>query len=67
MLTHDVALAALHYRRKSATDQYAFEMAKENARRVTCGHKANIMKLTDGLFLTVFMRSRKNIPSSNRR
>jgi isocitrate dehydrogenase len=27
-------------------------MAKrKGARRITCGHKANIMKLTDGLFL----------------
>ncbi len=33
----------------------AFEYAKAQGRRkVTCVHKANIMKLTDGLFLSVF-------------
>jgi isocitrate dehydrogenase (NAD+) len=34
--------------------RFAFEYAKRNGRRlVTAGHKANIMKLTDGLFLQV--------------
>lgn len=42
----------------------AFEtaLAKE-ARRVTCVHKANIMKLTDGLFLETFYQVAKNYPS----
>lgn len=32
--------------------EYAFQYAKDNNRkRVTCVHKANIMKMTDGLFL----------------
>ena len=35
--------------------RYAFELArKENRKRVTCVHKANIMKATDGLFLNIF-------------
>lgn len=35
---------------------FAFNYAKENNRKkVTCVHKANIMKLSDGLFLEVFM------------
>lgn len=35
--------------------QFAFDYARQNGRRkVTCVHKANIMKLTDGLFLRVF-------------
>lgn len=35
--------------------RFAFEYAKKNGRRkVTAVHKANIMKLTDGLFLHVF-------------
>jgi isocitrate dehydrogenase len=35
--------------------RYAFEAAlRKGAKRVTCGHKANIMKLTDGLFLETF-------------
>ena len=33
----------------------AFEFAvKEGYKRVSCGHKANIMKLTDGMFLETF-------------
>ena len=35
--------------------RYAFEYAKKNNRhKVTCVHKANIMKLSDGLFLDCF-------------
>ncbi len=34
--------------------RYAFEYArKENRKKVTCVHKANIMKLTDGMFLKI--------------
>ncbi len=37
--------------------EFAFELAKERGRRlVTAGHKANIMKFTDGLFLEVARR-----------
>ena len=37
--------------------KYAFELAvKEKRKKVTCVHKANIMKYTDGLFLKVFGR-----------
>jgi isocitrate dehydrogenase len=43
--------------------KYAFEMAKKKgAKRITCGHKANIMKLTDGLFLEVFYEVAKEYP-----
>lgn len=36
--------------------QFAFDYAVQNGRRkVTCVHKANIMKLTDGLFLRTFL------------
>src|ERR1700744_2834998 len=43
--------------------KYAFEMAKKNgARRITCGHKANIMKLTDGLFLECFQEVAREYP-----
>jgi isocitrate dehydrogenase len=42
---------------------YAFEMAKKKGtRRITCGHKANIMKLTDGLFLDCFYEVAKLYP-----
>ena len=43
--------------------KYAFEMAKKkNSKRITCGHKANIMKITDGLFLEVFYEVAKEYP-----
>lgn len=57
MLTHDVALSRRFITRPGSMQviKYAFEMAKQkSARRITCGHKANIMKLTDGLFLECF-------------
>ncbi len=35
--------------------KFAFDYARQNGRKkITCVHKANIMKLTDGLFLRVF-------------
>jgi isocitrate dehydrogenase len=41
----------------------AFEMArKNNHKRITCCHKANIMKLTDGLFLDTFYKVAKDYP-----
>ncbi len=43
--------------------RYAFEMARrEKRKKVTCIHKANIMKLTDGLFLDVFREVAKEFP-----
>jgi isocitrate dehydrogenase len=35
---------------------------KKGSRRITCGHKANIMKITDGLFLEVFYEVAKEYP-----
>jgi isocitrate dehydrogenase len=65
MLTHDVALSRRFITRPGSLQvmKYAFEMArKKGARRITCGHKANIMKLTDGLFLQVFYEVAKAYP-----
>jgi isocitrate dehydrogenase len=65
MLTHDVALSRRFITRPGSMQviRYAFEMAeKKNARRITCGHKANIMKLTDGLFLECFYEVAKEFP-----
>ena len=65
MLTHDVALSRRFITRPGSLQliKYAFEMArKKKARRITCGHKANIMKLTDGLFLEVFYEVAKDYP-----
>jgi isocitrate dehydrogenase len=65
MLTHDVALSRRFITRPGSMQviKYAFEMAKKkNARRITCGHKANIMKITDGLFLECFYEVAKSYP-----
>ncbi|TDH26072.1 NADP-dependent isocitrate dehydrogenase [Segetibacter sp. 3557_3] len=65
MLTQDVALSRRFITRPGSLQviKYAFEMAKKKgATRVTCGHKANIMKLTDGLFLDTFYEVAKEYP-----
>ncbi len=42
---------------------FAFKWAKENGRKkVYCVHKANIMKMTDGLFLDAFREVAKKYP-----
>lgn len=65
MLTHDVALSRRFITKPGSLQviRYAFEMAKQkNARRISCGHKANIMKITDGLFLDCFYEVAKEYP-----
>src|SRR3954466_14222438 len=65
MLTQDVALSRRFITRPGSHQviKYAFEMAKKKGtRRITCGHKANIMKLTDGLFLQTFYDVAKEFP-----
>ena len=43
--------------------RYAFEYARSNGRKkVTCVHKANIMKLSDGLFLECFRKVAEEYP-----
>lgn len=43
--------------------KYAFEFARDNGRKkVTAIHKANIMKLSDGLFLECFYNVAKDFP-----
>src|SRR5690349_957167 len=68
MLTHDVALSRRFITRPGSMQVilYAFEMARQKgAKRITCGHKANIMKLTDGLFLECFYEVAKEYPELN--
>ncbi len=68
MLTHDVALCRRFITKPGSYQviKYAFEMAKKKgARRITCGHKSNIMKITDGLFLEVFYEVAKEYPELN--
>lgn len=65
MLTQDVALSRRFITRPGSMQviRYAFEMArKKKAQRITCGHKANIMKITDGLFLECFYEVAKEYP-----
>ncbi|MBO6517778.1 MAG: isocitrate dehydrogenase [Bacteroidia bacterium] len=65
MLSNDVALSRRFITRQGCQQviRFAFEMAKkEGFKKVTCGHKANIMKLTDGLFLEVFYEMAKEYP-----
>ena len=65
MLTHDVALSRRFITRPGSLEviRFAFEMGRQkNATRITCGHKANIMKLTDGLFLECFYEVAKEYP-----
>lgn len=64
-LTSDVAMLRRFITRPGSLQlaRYAFEMARKEGRsRVTCGHKANIMKITDGLFLSSFYEVAKNYP-----
>jgi isocitrate dehydrogenase (NAD+) len=43
--------------------KYAFDMVRKQGRkRMTAVHKANIMKLTDGMFLEEFYKEAKNYP-----
>jgi isocitrate dehydrogenase len=65
MLTQDVALCRRLISRPGSIQvhKFAFEMArKEGFKKVTCAHKANIMKLTDGLFLETFYEVAKDYP-----
>ncbi len=65
MQTHDVAQCRRLITRPGSEQviRYAFQVAqRKGARRITCGHKANIMKLTDGLFLDVFREVAREFP-----
>jgi len=65
MNSNDVAVCRRFITRKGSEQvhRFAFEMArKEGFKKVACGHKANIMKLTDGLFLETFYEVAKEYP-----
>jgi isocitrate dehydrogenase len=66
--TNDVAICRRIISRPGSEQviRFAFEMArKEGFSKVTCAHKANIMKLTDGLFLETFQRVAQEYPEIN--
>ncbi len=68
MLTNDVAVGRRLISRSGSAQviTYAFEMAKRKGyTKVACGHKANIMKLTDGIFLEAFYEIAKNYQEIN--
>ena len=65
MLTPDVAQCLKVISRKGSEKviRYAFELARREGRqKVTCATKANIMKLTEGLFKTVFAEVSREYP-----
>ncbi|PCJ63177.1 MAG: isocitrate dehydrogenase [Bacteroidetes bacterium] len=64
-MTKDVAVSRRIISRPGSQQviRSAFETAiKEGYKTVTCGHKANIMKLTDGMFLDTFYEIAKEYP-----
>jgi len=64
-LTEDVAISRRIITRPGSEQviRYAFEMARQKkARRITCVHKANIMKITDGMFLSTFRQIAADYP-----
>ncbi|MDB4927103.1 NADP-dependent isocitrate dehydrogenase [Mucilaginibacter sp.] len=65
LLTYDVAVGRRIITRPGSEQviRYAFEMVRRKGyKKLVCGHKANIMKLTDGLFLEVFKEVAKEYP-----
>jgi isocitrate dehydrogenase len=65
LLTYDVAVGRRIITRPGSAQviRYAFEMARRKGyTKLACAHKANIMKLTDGLFLETFLEIAKEYP-----
>lgn len=65
LITKDLGISRKFSSRHGAEQihRYAFEYAKQqDLKEVVCGHKANIMKITDGLFLEVFYEIAKEYP-----
>lgn len=63
--TQDVALCRRFITRPGSEQvhRFAFAHARKNGiKKVACGHKANIMKLTDGMFLETFYEIAKEYP-----
>lgn len=68
LITADVAIGKRFASAPGAYQihKYAFEYAKQQGiKSVVCGHKANIMKITDGMFLEVFYEIAKDYPEIN--
>ena len=70
MLTDDIANGVKLITRPACEKicRFAFDYARKNGRKkVTAVHKANIMKLTDGLFLRTFREVAAEYPDIDRR
>lgn len=68
LVSPDEAFAVKRITRSASEriSKLAFEYCqKQNKKRLTCVHKANILKLTDGLFLESFRDVAKEYPSVN--
>ena len=65
MPTEDVALSVRKITRQGCERiaRQAFEMAMERRKKVTAVHKANVLKITDGLFLNIVREVAKDYPS----
>jgi 3-isopropylmalate dehydrogenase len=65
MPTEDVALSVRKITRQGCERiaRQAFEMAMERRKKVTAVHKANVLKMTDGLFLNTVMEVAKDYPA----
>ncbi len=56
-----ISIKPISYFASRRVVEFAFELArKQKRKKVTCVHKANIMKATDGLFLQVFREVAKD-------
>ena len=57
------SLKIITERASTRVARFAFEFARrEGRKKITCGHKANIMKLSDGLFLDCFRKVAAEYP-----
>jgi isocitrate dehydrogenase (NAD+) len=57
------SIKVITYQASSRIARYAFEYARKNGRKkISAVHKANIMKLTDGMFLDATKEVAKNYP-----
>ena len=64
MPTEDVALAVRKITRKASTRiaETAFVLARQRRKKVTVVHKANVLRMSDGLFLACTREVAKRYP-----
>ena len=58
-----VALRIITQEASERIAELAFELAKKRRRHVTCVHKRNILRVTDGIFVDAVMEAAKKHPS----